>query len=238
MSFDNMHTGQQTVNTAKTYDDGLRRYMNSIYNNVGIGLMITALVAYGVSLVPSVALFLASGVGSIIMIVGLLWFMFAGFNPSKIHTKSLSSLRMTFYSFSAFLGAFYSIYMLAYTGEALARVFVVTSVMFLSASLYGYVTKRSLISMRGFLMMGLWGIIIASLVNLFMQSAMTHYVISWVGVIVFTGMTAFDTQHIKYTYMRYGNSELAQKLGILGAMNLYYNFVLLFQFLLNIMNQR
>ena len=237
MSFDNMNT-QTTMSTAKTYDDGLRRYMTSIYNNVSIGLMITALVAYVVSLYPPVALFLASGIGSIIMIVGLLWFMFAGFNPSKLHSKSLSSLRMTFYGFSAFLGAFYSIYMLAYTGEALARVFVITSVMFLSASLYGYVTKKSLASMGGFLMMGLWGIIIASLVNLFMHSPMVNYVISWVGVIIFTGMTAFDTQNIKHTYMRYGNSELSQKLGILGAMNLYYNFVLLFQFLLNIMNQR
>lgn len=236
MSFNTMNT--QTTTSTKIFDEGLRQYMIGIYNNVGIGLMITALVAFVVSKVPDVAMFLASGVGAIIMLVGLLAFMFIGFNPSKIHNKSVAQLRMTFYGFSAFLGAFYSIYMLMYTGEALARVFVVTSVMFLSASLYGYVTKRSLMGFRSFLMMGVWGIVIASLVNLFMGSAMIHYLISWAGVIIFTGMTAFDTQNIKRTYLQYGDSEIAQKLGILGAMNLYYNFVLLFQFLLNLMNQR
>jgi len=228
MSFESAQTG---------FSEGLRKHMISIYNTMGVGLLLTALTAYLVANTGMVALF-ANPATPWIMLAGMLAFMFIGFGP-KAFNRSASALRLTFYGFSVFLGAFFSVYMLAYTGESLARVFFVTATMFLGTSLYGYTTKRDLSGMRGFLMMGAIGLMIAMVVNIFLQSTMLQFVYSAIGVVLYLGMTAYDNQNIKRMYLAHANdTTTAQKLAIFGALSLYMNFIMLFQFLMNIMNQR
>ncbi len=126
---------------------------------------------------------------------------------------------------------------LAFTGESIARVFFVTAATFAATSLYGYTTKKDLSGMGSFMFMGMIGIFIAMIVNLFLQSAMVHFVVSVLGVVIFTGLAAYETQMLKETY-RYGGGEANNKLATMGALNLYLSFINLFQFLLSLMGNR
>ncbi len=125
-----------------------------------------------------------------------------------------------------------------YTGESLARVFFITAATFAGASLYGYATKKNLASMGGFLIMGVIGLVIASVVNIFLASSALQFAISIIGVLVFTGLTAYDTQNQKQMYLQVGGGEMAQKMGVMGALSLFINFVNLFQFLLMLLGNR
>ena len=234
----------------KEFDAGLRAYMLNVYNYMASGVLLTGIVALMTSQSPAMlqALFQLAPYGDSFAIVGytgLGWvallspfaFILAmNFGLSKM---SSSTLKMVFFAFAATMGLSLSSVMLMYTGDSVVRVFFITSAAFGALSLYGYTTKKSLSGMRTFLMMGLFGIIIASVVNMFMQSSAMHFIISVVGVLVFAGLTAYDTQKIKEMYFQVSHSgELAAKTAIMGATSLYLDFVNLFLMLLRLVGDR
>lgn len=242
---------------AATVDAGLRAYMLRIYNYMSIGLAITGLAALGIYMAavttdPSAA---AAKFGSAYLtpfgyamyVSPLKWvFMLAplamvfaisfGINRLKPATAQL-----LFWAFAALMGISLSSIFLVYTHTSITRVFFITAAAFGSLSLYGYTTKRDLTGMGSFLIMGLFGIIIASLVNIFLASSMLQFIVSVVGVLVFAGLTAWDTQRLKNDYI-YGyasqGGEMAERAAITGALSLYLNFINLFTLLLQLLGQR
>jgi FtsH-binding integral membrane protein len=149
-----------------------------------------------------------------------------------------ASARMAFFAFSAVMGLSLASVFLVFTGASIARTFFITAAMFGATSLYGYTTKRDLSKFGSFLIMGLIGVIIASLVNIFLASSALQFAISIIGVLVFTGLTAYDTQNIKEQYAEEHGSESNSKLAVWGALSLYLNFINIFQLLLNLTGQR
>jgi FtsH-binding integral membrane protein len=151
---------------------------------------------------------------------------------------SASKAQTTFWVFAGLMGLSLSSILLVYTGMSVTRVFFICSATFGAMSIYGYTTKRDLTKLGSFLMMGLIGIIIASIVNIFMQSSMMYFVISILGVLIFVGLTAYDTQKIKNMYLAGDNNEVSGKKSVLGALTLYLDFILMFQFLLMFLGNR
>ena len=218
-------------------DEGLRAYMLRVYNYMGAGLALSGIVAAYVGNSPAVFNYIfGSGLAFVFMFapLGLLLVMSFGFN--KIGASALQAL---YWVFVALMGVSLSTVFVAYQLGDVVRVFFITATLFGAMSLYGYTTKRSLANWGSFLMMGLIGIIIASVVNMFMQSAMIHWVVSVLGVIIFTGLTAYDTQRIKSEFIEYRmQGALATKTAVMGAVHLYLNFINLFLFLLSLMGNR
>ena len=234
----------------KEFDAGLRAYMLNVYNYMASGVLLTGIMALVTSqspamlqalyqLVPykdSVAIAGYTGLGWVALLSPFAFILAMNFGLNKM---SSSTLKMVFFAFAATMGLSLSSVMLMYTGESVVRVFFITSAAFGALSLYGYTTKKSLSGMRTFLMMGLFGIIIASVVNMFMQSSAMQFIISVVGVLVFAGLTAYDTQKIKEMYSQVSHSgELAAKTAIMGATSLYLDFVNLFLMLLRLLGDR
>ena len=242
---------------AAAVDAGLRAYMLRIYNYMTIGLAITGFAAMGVymaavtadpsSAVAQVGKVSLTSFGYAMFVSPLKWvFMLAplamvfaisfGINRLKPATA-----QMLFWAFSALMGISLSSIFLVYTHTSIVRVFFITAASFGALSLYGYTTKRDMTGMGSFLMMGLFGIIIASLVNLFIASSMLQFVVSVVGVLIFAGLTAYDTQRLKNDYI-YGagsmGGEVAERAAITGALSRYLNFINLFTLLLQLLGQR
>ncbi|MCM2344009.1 MAG: Bax inhibitor-1/YccA family protein, partial [Alphaproteobacteria bacterium] len=163
---------------------------------------------------------------------------FFGFSHNAMINKTASQLASLFYLFSAILGVSMATLFVAYAGAEIARVFFITASMFLATSIFGYVTKRNLSNFGSLMMMGAIGILIAMIVNLFLQSSMMQFVISAIGVIVYTGLTAWDTQQIKETYSESAGSEANRKMAIFGALSLYMNFIMLLQFMMSLLSNR
>ncbi len=234
-NYDFMQSG--AIPNTKEFSDGLRRHMIGIYNTMSVGLAITGVTAYAVANTSLINFFMNPN-ATWLMLIGFLAFMFIGFNPRRMWSASVNSLRATFYGFSAFFGAFLSVYFVLYTGESLARVFFITAATFLAMSVWGYTTKKDLSGLGSFLMMGVIGLIIAMIVNIFLKSAMLYFIYSAIGVGIYTLLVAFDTQNIKRTYLANQSPSMAPKLAVFGALSLYMNFILLFQFLMNFMGQQ
>jgi FtsH-binding integral membrane protein len=158
---------------------------------------------------------------------------------AKIHSLSIQGAQFCLGIFSALMGLSLSTIFLVYTGESIARVFFITASIFGAMSLYGYTTKKDLTSIGSFMLMGLIGILIASLVNIFLASSMIHFTVSVLGVVIFTGLTAYDVQRVKenYNFMG-GNQEIAEKASIFGALTLYMDFINLFVMLLRLFGNR
>ncbi len=242
-----LNTGQMSAAQAGAadIDVGLRNYMLRVYNYMASGLALTGIVAYLASTTPAILnLMYAPVPGGGIQATGLAWivmlsplaFIFAlsfGINKMKA-----STMQTVFWAFSAVMGLSLAHIFLLYTGASIARVFFITAGTFAAMSLYGYTTKRDLTGFGSFLMMGLIGIIIASVVNIFLQSSAMHFVISVVGVLVFVGLTAYDTQKIKSLYSAVDDSEIAGKKAIMGALTLYLDFINLFILLLQLFGNR
>lgn len=244
------------VDTAAV-DAGLRAYMLRIYNYMAIGLAITGFAALGVYMaaVTGDASAAAARVGStyltsfgVAMFVSpLKWvFMLAPLAMVFVISFGINRLKpataqMLFWVFSALMGISLSSIFLVYTHTSIVRVFFITAASFGALSLYGYTTKRDMTGMGSFLMMGLFGIIIASLVNIFIGSSMLQFVVSVIGVLVFAGLTAWDTQRLKNDYI-YGyasqGGDIAERAAISGALSLYLNFINLFTLLLQLLGQR
>jgi uncharacterized protein len=218
------------------FDEGLRRHMLRIYNYMGIGLVVTGLVAFFVASTPALYVpIFQSPLKWVVMLAPLAFVMFLSF---KFETVSASTAQMLFWAFCAVMGLSMASIFLVFTGASIARTFFITATMFGAMSLWGYTTKTDLSKMGSFLMMGLIGIVIASLVNLFIGSSAIQFAVSVIGVVVFTGLTAWDTQNIKQSYAEHYGEETNQKLAVFGALSLYLNFINLFQLLLQFTGQR
>jgi len=226
--------GSRTMDQA-SYDAGLRTHMLRVYNYMCLALAITGGVAFlGSQSEALVALLFGTPLKWVVMLAPLA-FIFFGFRPDRM---SASALRTSLIAFSALMGLSMMAIFLVYTGASIARVFFITSAMFAGTSLYGYTTKTDLSKMGSFMMMGLIGIIIAGLVNIFLASSALQFAISVLGVVIFTGLTAWDTQRIKETYASHWGEEANSRLAIMGALSLYLNFINMFQFLLSLLGQR
>ena len=217
-------------------DQGLRSYMLRIYNYMATGLGLTGLTAYFVAITPS--LFNAIYGTPLYWIVALAPLGFVFYLSARLHKISFSTAQTVFWIFSGVMGLSMAYIFIAFTGASIARVFFITAGTFAGMSLYGYTTKKDLSGWGAFLFMGLIGIIIASIVNIFLKSPMLYYVISWIGVLVFVGLTAYDTQRIKEMYYASDHPEISGKKANMGALKLYLDFINLFIMLLHIFGQR
>jgi len=224
------------VSDAGTFDAGLRAHMLRVYNYMCAGLILTGVIAFAVASSPAaVQLIFGTPLKWVAMLAPLGFILALSFG---VHKMSFGTLQLVFWAFAATMGLSMASIFLVYTGGSVAKVFFITAGMFAATSLYGYTTKRSLASMGSFLFMGLIGLIIAMVVNIFLASSALEFAISILGVLIFTGLTAWDTQRIKETYSQAHGHETAGKLAIMGAVSLYLDFVNMFQFLLALLGNR
>jgi FtsH-binding integral membrane protein len=216
-------------------DEGLRSYMLAIYNYMGLGLAITGLTAFVVATSPPLmAAIFGTPLKWVVMLAPL---AFVFFLSARVSRMSVSAAQLAFWAFAIVMGLSMASIFLVFTGTSIARVFFITAATFGAVSLYGYTTKRDLSQFGSFLIMGLIGIVIASLVNLFLGSSALQFAISVIGVLVFTGLTAWDTQRLKEEYVESASGELVAKQAIMGALSLYLNFINLFMMLLQLFGQ-
>ena len=223
-------------------DAGLRSFMLGVYNKMGLGLVLSGILAYISSSVPPVRamLFTANGgytgAGMILSFAPLgvlLIGMFAMRNPSK------TGANLFYWTIVTLIGAGLGVLALRYTGQSLASTFFITASAFGALSLWGYTTKRDLTGFGTFLIMGMFGLLLASIVNIFLQSPMIMFVISGLGVLIFSGLIAFDTQRLKFEYYYLKGDDTAMSVATsMGALSLYLNFINLFQFLLAFLGDR
>ncbi|AWN46882.1 hypothetical protein DK419_11640 [Methylobacterium terrae] len=236
-------------------DQGLRAFMLGVYNNMIIGLGISGLVAIGINklavatsqadAVARIGSIPLTSFGRTLYATPLMWVIalaplaFIFLFSFRMDRMSAASARTTFFAFAAVMGASLSTLLIRYTGASVVQVFFITAAAFGGLSLYGYTTTRSLSGIGSFLVMGLIGLVIASLVNIFLASSALQFAISVIGVLIFAGLTAYDTQKLKEMYL-YGNfdGETAAKVSVIGALTLYLDFINMFQFLLSLMGNR
>jgi FtsH-binding integral membrane protein len=224
---------------AAVIDEGLRSYMLSVYNYMGLALVLTGLTAFATSQSATmIQVIFGTPLKWVVMLAPLGFIFFLG---ARAHKMSASAAQMTFWAFAVVMGLSMASIFLVFTGASIARVFFITAATFGAMSLYGYTTKRDLSGMGSFLFMGLIGIVIASLVNIFIGSSMMQFIISLVGVVVFVGLTAYDTQSIKEEYvggLEYQDGEVVTKGAIMGALRLYLDFINLFMMLIHLLGNR
>jgi len=217
------------------YDEGLRSYMLSIYNYMASAVLLTGIVAM---VAASSGLTLALAGSPLMWVVALAPLGFVMAMSFGLHKMSQSTLNIQFWSYATVMGLSLSTIFLVFTGESIAVTFFATAGAFAGLSLYGYTTKKDLSGFGSFLIMGVIGLIIASLVNLFLQSSAMSFVISAIGVLVFAGLTAYDTQRLKNDYARLRGTEFMGKAVIMGALSLYLDFINMFMFLLQFLGNR
>jgi len=249
MEFNKQTSTTRSSASEAIIDQGLRAHMLRVYNYMGSGVLLTGFVAL---LFFKMAVVTGNGgqitgltnFGNTIYTSGLKWVLMLAplgvvfYMSFGIAKMSAAKAQTTFWVFAALMGASLSSIFLLYTGASITRVFFITSGTFGAMSIYGYTTKRDLTKLGSFLMMGLFGIIIASIVNIFMKSSMMEFVISILGVLIFVGLTAYDTQKIKNMYMASDSGELMGKKAVMGALTLYLDFINLFIMLLRLFGQR
>ncbi|HVI91200.1 MAG TPA: Bax inhibitor-1/YccA family protein [Dongiaceae bacterium] len=230
--------------SAAELDVGLRAYMLKVYNYMTGGLVLTGILAYMFGTVPALQDLLyvvtprgvaMSGLGWIVTFAPLALIFVFSFG---IRSMSLGAAQLTFWVFSALMGMSLSSVFMLYTGVSIARIFFITAATFGAMSLYGYTTKRDLTGFGSFLMMGLFGLIIAGLVNIFLQSPALYFAYSVIGTLIFIGFTAYDTQKIKETYWAGDDGVAVGKKAIYGALKLYLDFINLFIMLLRLFGNR
>jgi len=234
-----VRTGART--RVEGIDQGLRAFMLGIYNNMAMGLALTGGVAYAVDAWaasdPAVAQALYGSALRWVIIFAPLLFVFAF--AATVHRMQPATARLVFLAYAAVMGLSLSSIFIVFTGESIARTFFITAAAFGALSLYGYTTKKDLSGWGSFLFMGVIGIIIASIVNIFLGSSALQFAISVIGVLVFSGLTAYDTQRLKHEYDYVaGDAVAAGRASIMGALQLYLDFINLFMFLLQFMGNR
>jgi len=237
MAFGQEHrTMDATHAQAAHMDVGLRKYMMRVYNYMASGVALTGAVAAGVA--SSETLMAAIFGTPLFWVVALAPLGFVIFLSARIHKIQASTAQMLFWVYAALVGASIASIFVVYTGESIARVFFISAASFAGLSLWGYTTKKNLTGMGNFMIMGLFGIIIAGLVNIFLESSALHFAISAIGVLIFAGLTAYDTQRIKAMYYAGDDSETAGKKAVMGALSLYLDFLNIFLFLLQFLGNR
>ncbi len=243
---------------AAEIDEGLRAHMNKVYGTMSVGMLITFAAAWAIAGLatttdPSAAAAQLSAnkyltaFGATLFASPLKWvIMFAplafvfGFSAG-INRLSAAGAQTVFYLFAAVMGVSISWIFLVFTGQSIIQVFLITAIAFAGLSLYGYTTKKDLSAMGTFLIMGVIGLIVASIVNIFIASSAVAFAISVIGVLIFAGLTAYDTQNIKTTYLQMahsGDKEWLGKAAIMGALSLYLDFINMFMFLLQLFGSR
>ena len=244
----NQQTYTKTADQA-AIDEGLRAYMLKVYNYMTTGLLVTGLVAYffgKASIITDVKgqIVEFTSVGNLLFNSPLMWVImlaplgFVFYLSARINNMSVSSAQTTFWIFSGIMGLSLASIFIQFTGSSIARVFFITSGTFAGMSLYGYTTKKDLTKLGGFLIMGLIGIIIASIVNIFVGSSAMQFAISVIGVLIFIGLTAYDTQKIKNMYLAGDSESIGSKKALMGALRLYLDFINLFILLMQLFGQR
>lgn len=217
-------------------DEALRAYMLRVYNYMGSGLALSAIVALLVSQSPALMQTLfGSGLAFVVMLAPLGLLLVMSFGANKLSAGAVQGL---YWAFTATMGLSLSTIFMVYTGTSILRIFFITAAMFGAMSIWGYTTKRDLTGMGTFLFMGVIGLIIASVVNIFLGSTMLQFAISAITVLVFTGLTAYDTQRIKSEFYESNPADIQTKQAIFGATSLYVNFLNIFMALLQLFGQR
>ena len=224
-------------------DEGLRTYMLKVYNLMALGLAITGIAAYAAfqfafqdgQLTAFGQAIYVSPLKWVVMLAPLALVFYMSF---RINSMSVSAAQTTFWVYAGLMGLSLSSIFMIYTGQSITQTFFVTAASFGALSLYGYTTKRSLSGMGSFLMMGLFGLIIASIVNIFLASSALDFAISAIGVLIFAGLTAYDTQKIKEMYFEEEGAEATGRKAIMGALTLYLDFINLFLFMLRFLGNK
>ena len=247
MEFNRQNTNiKSSVAESHVIDQGLRSYMLKVYNYMGSALLVTGIVALltfkfavlslsPLQFTPLGNSLYSSGLAWVVMLAPLGVVIYMSFGIAKM---SASKAQTVFWIFAALMGISLSSIFVVYTETSITRVFFITAGTFGAMSIYGYTTKRDLTKFGSFLIMGLIGIIIASIVNMFMKSPMMYWIISILGVLIFVGLTAYDTQKIKNMYLASDSGELMGKKAVMGALTLYLDFINLFIMLLRLFGQR
>jgi uncharacterized protein len=226
-------------------DEGLRAHMNKVYGTMSVGTFVTFLVAWAVGTSPALlsvfrdpATLQPNILGWIVMFAPLIMVFAFG---AALNRLSAAGAQLFFYVFAAVMGLSMSWIFVAFTGYSIAQVFLVTSIAFAGLSLWGYTTKKDISGWGSFLIMGVIGILVASIINIFLGSPAIAFAVSILGVLIFAGLTAYDTQKIKGTYLQHahiGDQEWLGKAAIMGALNLYLDFINMFMFLLQLFGNR
>ena len=232
--------------SAQVYvDQGLRQYMMRVYNYMAGGLCITALASYIIMNTPALLkLFFTISANGVVGLSGLGWlailapFIMVFAFGWVLNRGSLAQVQGVYWGYAALMGVALTPVLLAYTGASVTRIFLVTAATFGGMSIYGYTTRKDLTSMGSFMIMGLWGIIIAMLVNIFLKSSGLDFALSILSVIVFTGLTAYDTQKIREIYAESDTGDMSSRKAISGALALYMDFINLFLALLRLFGDR
>jgi uncharacterized protein len=227
--------GTATAGQDVAFDAGLRSYMLSVYNYMASGILLTGIVAM---------LFAQSGMAAEVLVTPLRWLIilaplaFVMVMSFGINRLSQGTLQVLFWAFAVAMGLSLSSIFLVYTGASIARTFFAVAAAFAGLSLYGYTTKRDLSAFGTFLIMGVVGLIVAMVINLFLQSTALQLAVSFIGVLLFAGLTAYDTQRIKSLYFQVAGSDMMGKTIIMGALTLYLDFINMFMFLLQFLGNR
>ena len=253
--YDRQSFGRVDTAARAHIDEGLRAYMLRVYNYMTLGLMITGFAALGTFLLAATtdptqaAAQIGNGkyltqIGVALYTTPLKWVvMFAPLAvvflfSARLHAMSVATAQLVFWGFAALMGVSISWILLVFTGESIVRVFFITATAFGGLSLWGYTTKKDISGWGSFLIMGLVGIIIASIVNIFLGSSALQFAISVIGVLIFAGLTAYDTQRIKEMYFEGDSDHVAGQKAISGALSLYLNFINMFMMLLQLFGNR
>ncbi len=229
-----VHDLKGTAEYTGVVDAGLRDHMRKVYNMMCFGLVVTGLSAMAVANIEPLYQAIFTTPLRWVAIAGPFLFILFGMTPGRVAKMSVSAVHTTFIMFAVAFGVCLSYIFYHFSGENITRVFFITAGMFAGISILGYTTRRDLTSMGSMMFMGLIGLIIAIVANLFLQSPMLYFIISGAGVIVFTGLTAWETQRIKENYNPAIAADDTAKMAVLGAFSLYLNFVLLFQHMMHL----
>jgi len=227
--------GAQVGTRDAAFDAGLRSYMLSVYNYMAGAVALTGVMAWAFADSGMAQQVLSTPLRWVIMLAPLAFVMVLSFGINKLST---ATAQLLFWTFAVAMGLSMSAIFLVYTDTSIAQTFFAASAAFLGLSLYGYTTKRDLSAFGSFLIMGVVGLLVASVINIFLQSGTFQLVISFIGVLLFAGLTAYDTQRIKSMYAHVAGTDMMGKTIILGALSLYLDFVNMFQFLLSFMGSR
>ena len=217
-------------------DVGLREYMLRVYNYMASGVALTGIVSALVSNSPQLMQAIFGGPLKWVFFLGILGLGFMA--PRIIMSKSMIAAQSAFWVYAGMFGALMAPYFLVYTSTSIVRVFFITAAAFAGLSCFGYVTKKSLSGMGAFMVMGTWGLLIAIVVNIFLQSPVLQMTYSAIGVLIFSGLTAYETQQIKHMYYEGDGRDTTTRKAIMGALQLYGSFVMIFIFLLNLLGNR
>lgn len=224
------------VSTQAMLDAGLRQHMLGIYRNIGFALIISGAIAYAVAATPALNQLIFGTPLKWVAMFAPLAFVF--YFSARFDRMSVATARSALWSFSALMGISMASVFLVFTGASIATTFFIAASTFLAMSLWGYTTGTDLSRWSSFLFMGLIGVVLATIVNLFLQSGALQLILSIAGVAVFTGLTAWDTQRAKSDYIAHSGTEYAEKLAVMSALSLYLNFVNIFQLLLSLTGER